>query len=227
MSRPSSNLRIKLVSRPTGRVSASSFLEETVPVPELKSGEFLCKLIYMSVDPAMRGWMSADTKSYIEPVELGDIMRASGISQVIESKNEKFPVGAFVTGILGAQEYLVTDGTSINLLQMPQDSKMPLSAFNGPLGMTGLAAYFGLLRVGEPKAGETLLVSGAAGATGSVVGQIGKIMGCRVGKCRDNIAVVAVMDLEHNMILVVVVHTHFVAITISHNPYCSRYCWFR
>jgi NADPH-dependent curcumin reductase CurA len=162
--------------RPVGIPKASdfSFTEEPIPTPQ--EGEILLKTRYISLDPAMRGWMN-DAKSYLPPVALGDVMRASTISEVIESKNPKFQVGEFVSTFDGVQSYSVSTGKGL----MKTDPKLAsLPTYLGTLGATGLTAYFGLLRIGAPKAGETLVVSGAAGAVGMIVGQIGKIMGCRV-----------------------------------------------
>jgi NADPH-dependent curcumin reductase CurA len=146
------------------------------PVRDLQDGEFLIKVLYVSLDPAMRGWMN-DGKSYIKPVGIGEVMRAGGAGRVIASKNSKFAVGDHVYGTTGMQEYCLSDGTGFNKV----DTKLaPLPVYMGVLGMTGMTAYFGLLDVGQPKPGDTVVVSGAAGATGSVAGQIAKIKACRV-----------------------------------------------
>lgn len=170
------NKQLKLVSRPTGMPTASTWSMESNPMPELKEGEVLVKTIYISLDPAMRGWMNTG-KSYIPPVELGAVMRALTVGKVVESKNEKFKVGDYLNGAGGVQEYAVTDGKGWYKID---PNLAPLPFYLGVLGMTGFTAYFGLLQVGQPKAGETILVSGAAGAVGGIVGQIGKIKGCRV-----------------------------------------------
>ena len=170
------NTQIKLAERPVGLPTADTFSVEKNPVPTVAEGQILLKTKYISLDPAMRGWMN-DTRSYIPPVGVGEVMRALTVSEVTESKNGKFAVGDFVVGTSGVQEYAVTDGKGYH----QADPRLaPLPTYLGTLGMPGFTAYFGLLRIGEPQAGETVLVSGAAGAVGSTVGQIAKIKGCRV-----------------------------------------------
>jgi NADPH-dependent curcumin reductase CurA len=149
---------------------------ETVDIPELKEGEMLVKTKYLSIDPAMRGWMN-DAKSYIKPVEIGETMRALGIGEIVASKNSKFQAGEFVSSALGVQEYAVSEGRDFVKVD---PSIFPLPAYLGTLGMSGMTAYFGILDTGQPKEGETVVVSGAAGSVGSVAGQIAKIKGCRV-----------------------------------------------
>jgi NADPH-dependent curcumin reductase len=170
------NNRILLKQRPVGSPTSECWMHDTVDIPELKDGEVLLKIKYLSIDPAMRGWMN-DSKSYIKPVQIGDVMRALGIGEIIASKNEKFRPGEFVSAAVGVQEYLVSDGWDFVKVD---PSIFPLPAYLGTLGMSGLTAYFGLLDTGMPKEGETVVVSGAAGAVGSVAGQIAKIKGCRV-----------------------------------------------
>lgn len=170
------NTQIKLAKRPVGLPSADTFSMEKNPIPTIKDGEVLLKTKYISLDPAMRGWMN-NTRSYIPPVGIGEVMRAGTISEVVESKHGKYSVGDYLVGNAGVQEYIATDGKGYHQVD---GSLAPLPAFIGTLGMPGFTAYFGLLRIGEPKAGETVLVSGAAGAVGSIVGQIAKIKGCRV-----------------------------------------------
>ena len=170
------NHQIRLAARPVGMPKRSDwqFTEEAVPEP--KDGEFLVKVQYLSLDPAMRGWMN-EGKSYIRPVAIGEVMRAGGAGKVIASKHPKFKEGDLVTGGFGVQEYAVSDGKGA----FKVDTRLvPLTTYLGTLGMPGMTAYFGLLEVGKPKQGETVVVSGAAGAVGSVVGQIARIMGCRV-----------------------------------------------
>ncbi len=170
------NLQCRLMHRPVGTPQSSdfSFTEEALPTP--KAGEILLKTHYISLDPAMRGWMN-DAKSYLPPVGLGEVMRAGTISEVIASENPQFAVGEFVFGSEGVQAYSLSAGKGLMKVS-PALASLP--TYLGTLGITGLTAYFGLLRIGAPKAGETLVVSGAAGAVGMVVGQLGKIMGCRV-----------------------------------------------
>ncbi len=170
------NKKIKLRSRPFGEPTLDNWELLTEEVAELNDGEVLIKVDYLSIDPAMRGWMN-EGKSYIKPVELGEIMRALGVGEVIDSKNEKFAKGDFVSGGMGVQEYCISNAKDL----VKVDPKfVPLPVYLGTLGMSGMTAYFGLLDTGQPKEGETIVVSGAAGAVGSVVGQIGKIKGCRV-----------------------------------------------
>ncbi|MCP9754439.1 NADP-dependent oxidoreductase [Lacihabitans sp. CCS-44] len=170
------NTRILLNQRPVGTPTSECWRIETVELPEMAEGEVLVKTKYISIDPAMRGWMN-DSKSYIKPVEIGETMRALSIGEVIASKNPKFEVGEFVNTATGVQEYAISEGKDF----VKVDPKIfPLPAYLGTLGMSGLTAYFGLLDIGQPKEGETVVVSGAAGAVGSVVGQIAKIKGCRV-----------------------------------------------
>ncbi len=169
------NLQIRLVERPVGLPSASNFEIAEGPLPEPGPGELLVANRYLSLDPAMRGWMR-DARSYIPPVAIGDVMRGGTYGEVIRSNHPKFAEGEAVVGLLGWQSHAVSDGRG--LTKVPGEVPGPMAL--GVLGMTGLTAYFGLLDVGRPRPGETVLVSGAAGATGSVVGQIAKIGGCRV-----------------------------------------------
>lgn len=171
------NHQFRLAARPVGAVKASDWQRTEEPVRDLADGEVLVQLHYLSLDPAMRGWMNASKASYIPPVELGDVMRALAVGKVVASKNPKFAVGDHVTGLLGVQQYAYSTGQGLTKV----DPKLaPLPTYLGTLGMPGLTAYFGLLEVGQPKAGDTVVVSGAAGAVGAVVGQIAKIKGARV-----------------------------------------------
>lgn len=170
------NHQIRLAARPVGMPKSSdwSYVEE--PVREPRDGEVLIKVLYISLDPAMRGWIS-DRKSYVPPVPVGDVMRALGLGRVIMSKSPKFAVGDYVSGMPGAQEYALSDGSGFFKI----DAKlMPLPVYLSALGMPGMTAYFGLLETGQPKKGETVVVSAAAGAVGALVGQIAKIKDCRV-----------------------------------------------
>ncbi len=171
------NHQFRLAARPVGAVKASDWNRTEEPVRDLADGELLVQLQYISLDPAMRGWMNASKASYIPPVELGDVMRALAVGKVVASKNPKFAIGDHVTGLLGVQQYAYSTGQGLTKV----DPKLaPLPTYLGTLGMPGLTAYFGLLEVGQPKAGDTVVVSGAAGAVGAVVGQIAKIKGARV-----------------------------------------------
>jgi NADPH-dependent curcumin reductase CurA len=170
------NHQYKLAARPVGLPKRSDWTYTQEPVREPAEGEVLVKVLYISLDPAMRGWMN-EGKSYIPPVGIGQVMRAMAAGQVIASKNPKFAVGEHVTGIFGVQEYAISDGKGLNKV----DSKLvPLPVYLGTLGSAGMTAYFGLFDVGQYKPGDTVVVSGAAGAVGSVVGQLAKIKGSRV-----------------------------------------------
>jgi NADPH-dependent curcumin reductase CurA len=174
--RPATQREIHLASRPVGAPKPSDFRVATTPVPEPGEGQFLVRNIYMSVDPYMRGRMR-DIKSYVPPFQVGAVLDGGSVGQVVASRHAKFAEGDCVVGGQGFREYYVTDGTG----QRKVDPKLaPLSAYLGILGMPGLTAYVGLIDLGKPKAGETLLVSAAAGAVGMVVGQIGKVLGLRV-----------------------------------------------
>lgn len=170
------NHQFRLAARPVGMVKRSDFNYTEEPARSPSEGEVLVKTLYLSLDPAMRGWMN-EGKSYIAPVQIGEVMRAGGIGKVIESLHPGFGVGDHVSGTLGVQEYATVDG---KVLSKIDPSVAPLPVFLGTLGMPGMTAYFGLLDIGKPQPGETVVVSGAAGAVGTVVGQIAKIKGCRV-----------------------------------------------
>ena len=172
------NRKWTLTSRPFGMVGEHNFSFQEEEVRDIGEGEFLIKNLYLSFDPAQRGWME-DRESYVPPVGIGEVMRAGSVGQVIESNNPNFKVGDKVQGTFGWQEYAISDGKGIlNATIIPEGSSLtaPLSVF----GITGLTAYFGLLDVGQIKEGETVLVSGAAGSTGSIAAQIAKLKGCRV-----------------------------------------------
>lgn len=169
------NTRINLLARPIGNPTPECWDIEEVDTPELQENQVLVKVQYLSIDPAMRGWMN-EGKSYVRPVRIGEVMRALGAGVVVDSKHPDFKAGDYATGITGVQEYAVLEGKD---LVKVDPNFVPLPAYLGTLGMSGLTAYFGLLDTGQPKPGETVLVSGAAGAVGSVVGQIAKIKGCR------------------------------------------------
>lgn len=167
---------ILLASRPQGLPTAAQFRFETREVPAPGAGQVLLKTLYVSVDPYMRGRMSA-AKSYVAPFEVGQPIAGGVVAEVMASQSEALPVGSVVVGNLPWQEFSVADAKVLN--RVPAD-KAPASYFLGLLGMPGLTAYFGLLDICQPKAGETVVVSGAAGAVGSIVGQLAKIQGCRV-----------------------------------------------
>jgi hypothetical protein len=167
------NKRIVLASRPAGWVTEDNFRLETAPLPRPAEGEVLVKNLWLSLDPYMRGRMS-DAKSYVKGVDIGEVMVGQTVGEVLESKNERFRQGDKVLTQLGWQLY----GSSKEVTKVPE-GKAPLSYYLGCLGMPGMTAYFGLKEIGQPKSGETVVVSAASGAVGSVVGQLAKSWGCR------------------------------------------------
>ncbi|TMJ33105.1 MAG: NADP-dependent oxidoreductase, partial [Alphaproteobacteria bacterium] len=173
---PQTYRRVVLVRRPPGEPAESDFRVEDVAMPEPRHGEVLVKVAYLSLDPYQRGRMR-DAASYSAPVGLGEVMTGGTVGEVVKSSNPRFDVGDIVEDRLGWQEYALGGAASMRKVD---PSLAPISTANGVLGMPGMTAYFGLLDVGQPKPGETIVVSAASGAVGQVVGQIGKIMGCRV-----------------------------------------------
>jgi len=169
------NRRVLLASRPSGWVSEANFRIEEVPLRAPAEGEVLVKNLWLSLDPYMRGRMN-EGKSYAAKQELGEVMIGGTVGEVVESKHPKFAKGDQVLGMLGWQQYGLSDGKGLNKVDA---SRVPLSAYLGVLGMPGVTAWVGLLDICQPKAGETVVVSAASGAVGSVVGQIAKIKGCR------------------------------------------------
>ena len=196
------NHQFRLAARPVGMPRRSDWAFTEEPVGEPGDGELLVKVLYISLDPAMRGWMN-EGRSYIPAVEIGAVMRALAVGRVIASKNPKFAVGDHVSGSLGVQEYALSNGDG---LVKVDTGVAPLPVWLSVLGATGMTAYFGLLEVGLPKAGETVVISGAAGAVGMVAGQIARIKGCHtVGiaggaeKCRyivDELGYSAAIDYK-------------------------------
>ena len=168
--------QVVLKSRPAGIPQAGHFEIVEATLPDLEPGQFLVKNAFLSVDPAMRGWVNA-VANYSQPVGIGEVMRAFAAGTVVQSRNPEYPEGTQVMGLLGWQEYAVSDGK--NIRRKVKETDLPLSLSLGVLGLNGLTAYFGLTAVGEPRPGETVVVSTAAGAVGSVVGQLAKSMGCR------------------------------------------------
>jgi NADPH-dependent curcumin reductase len=178
---PLMNRQIRLAARPVGTPTRADWSFTTEPVPELAPGDVLVRTRYLSLDPAMRGWMN-EGRSYIAPVGIGEVMRAGGVGQVVASNNPGFAVGDDVNAGLGVQEYCLVaakDVKSSGIFKIDLRLGSPTQWLN-VLGMPGMTAYFGLMDVGQPKAGETLVVSGAAGAVGQTVGQLARIKGCRV-----------------------------------------------
>ena len=170
------NRQFLLAKRPVGAATRDTFSFQQVPVAKPGAGQIVVRNQYLSLDPAMRGWMN-EGKSYIPPVGLGEVMRALGVGQVIASEHPGFAVGDYVNGALGVQDYFVGEPRGFYKV----DPKLaPLPVYLSALGMTGMTAYFALLEVGAPKAGDTVVISGAAGAVGSIAGQIAKLKGCRV-----------------------------------------------
>ncbi len=158
-------------------VKEADFVWREEPAPTPGEGELIVRNLYLSLDPTYRGWMN-ETATYLRPVAIGDVMRGITVGVVEQSRHAQLPEGTLVQGLLGWQDYALTDGAGLSIL--PDDPSIPLTAHLGLFGIIGPTAYFGLLDIGKPQAGETLVVSAAAGAVGSLVGQIGKIKGCRV-----------------------------------------------
>ena len=174
------NHQVRLASRPVGLPTRDNWRFTSEPVAEPGPGGVLIKTLSLSLDPAMRGWMN-EGKSYIPPVELDAVMRAGGIGKVIASQNPAFAVGDYVNAGLDVQEYCLIPEAQIKRSGMFKiDARMGLTTWLNVLGMPGMTGYFGLMDVGQPEAGETVVVSGAAGAVGQTVGQIAKLKGCRV-----------------------------------------------
>jgi NADPH-dependent curcumin reductase CurA len=166
-----------LARRPQGAITSDDFRFVETPIPEPKDGEILVCNIYLSVDPTQRTWIAGET--YLPAVKIGEVVRSFAVGRVVKSHNPRFKPGQLVQGLFGWQDYVVTaPGTPSAPAPMP--SGVPIETAMSVLGFTGLTAYFGLLEIGRPAPGETVVVSGAAGATGSIVGQIAKIKGCRV-----------------------------------------------
>ncbi len=197
------NRQFRLAARPVGLPKASDWTLSEEPVRELDEGEILVRVEYVSLDPAMRGWMN-EGKSYVPPVGIGEVMRAYSAGEVVASNNDRYAVGARVTGVFGVQQYAISDGKGV---RVADTALAPLPTYLSVLGMTGMTAYFGLLDVGAAKQGDTVVVSGAAGAVGMVVGQVAKIKGCRVvgiaggtDKCRylvEELGFDAAIDYKH------------------------------
>jgi NADPH-dependent curcumin reductase CurA len=197
------NRRWTLQARPVGLPKRSDFGWATLPVPEPEDGQVLVRTHYISLDPAMRGWMN-DARSYVPPIKLNDVMRAGAVGEVVASRSPALKEGECVVGMLGMQDYAVADAKSLTKVD---PSLAPLPLYLSALGMPGMTAYFGLLDVGAPQPGQTVVVSAASGAVGALVGQIARIKGCRtVGiaggpeKCayvKDELGFDAVIDYKN------------------------------
>ena len=173
------NRRWCLAARPEGAIRPSDFEMTEVPVETPAEGEILIRNVYLSLDPTNRVWVKS-TPSYLPPVGIGDVMRGFALGIVEESRHADFAAGDIVQGLLGWQDFAISDGSDIRKAARAGDLRLPLTAHFGLLGHIGLTAYFGLLDIGRPAPGETVVVSAAAGAVGSLVGQIAKIKSCRV-----------------------------------------------
>jgi len=172
------NTRVLLAERPVGEPQLKHFTIETIPVRELEQGEVLIHVVWLSLDPYMRGRMS-DAPSYARPVDIGEVMQGESSGRIVASKSDRFSIGDTVTAHMGWQTHIITQDTNPSVVKVDAE-QLPLSVYLHSAGMPGRTAYVGLQNIGQPKAGETLVVSAASGAVGSVVGQIGKLRGCRV-----------------------------------------------
>jgi NADPH-dependent curcumin reductase len=198
------NRRVLLKSRPVGVPQKEHFEIVETPVPTAREGEFVVRNAFLAVEPAMRGWVNA-VGNYSEPVGIGEVMRSFAAGEIVESRHPDYSVGEQVMGMFGWQDHAVSDGRSV-VRRVARDPDLPLSTSLGVLGLNGITAYFGLLEVAPPKSGEAVVVSTAAGAVGSCVGQIAKIMGCRavgiaggqpkVALCRDVFGFDAAIDYK-------------------------------
>lgn len=201
---PANRRQVVLVERPLGIPQAGHFAITTAALPTLRDGEFLVRNEYLSVDPAMRGWVNA-AANYSDPVAIGDVMRSFAAGTVVASRNARYAEGDRVMGMLGWQDYAVSDGSDIR--RKVREDDLPLSLSLGVLGLNGVTAYFALMEVGEPRPGDLVVVSTAAGAVGSAVGQIAKLMGChtvgitggaaKVRLCLDEFGYDTALDYRH------------------------------
>jgi NADPH-dependent curcumin reductase CurA len=204
---PNINRQWKLAARPHGLITPEVLQLSESPIPTLQDGQALARVKYLSIDPTMRVWM-ADVPQYMPPVQIGEVMRALGLAEVIESRHPDFKKGDKLSGLTGLQDFVLIEGKDTRTFQrVPFIPFLSDTNFLSTLGINGLTAYFGLLEIGKPHSGETLVVSAAAGATGSIVGQLGKIHGCRVvgiagtdEKCRwikDDLGFDAAINYKH------------------------------
>jgi NADPH-dependent curcumin reductase len=169
------NTQCRLAARPTGPLKATDFTIVDEPIPAAADNEFVVEIDYLSIDPAMRTWMNAG-RSYVPPVEIAEVMRALAVGHVIKSRHHEYAIGDMVSGTFGVQNYALSNGAGVTKIDT---TLAPASTHLAALGISGLTAYFGLLDIGRPEPGQTVLVSGAAGSVGNVVGQIARIDGCR------------------------------------------------
>jgi NADPH-dependent curcumin reductase len=226
---PSKNRQIILKSRPVGIPMAEHFEIVETPIPELKAGEFLVRNQFLSVEPAMRGWVNA-VANYSEMVPLGDVMRAFAAGTVVASKHPGYQEGDRVMGMIGWQEYSVTDGKPIRRKVLEHDLSLSLSL--GMLGINGVTAYFALTEVGTPRPGDTVVVSAAAGAVGSAVGQIAKLGGCRtvgidggaakIQSCLEEFGFDAAIDYESPTFVEEVAAACKNGVDVYHDGVCGR-----
>jgi NADPH-dependent curcumin reductase CurA len=204
---PNTNRQWKLAARPQGLIAPDVLQLSESPIPTIQEGQALARVKYLSIDPTMRIWM-IDMPQYMPPVKIGEVMRAFGLAEVIESRHPDYKKGDKVSGLTGLQDFVVIDGKEARSFQrVPNIPFLSDTNFLNILGINGLTAYFGLLEIGKPQPGETLVVSAAAGATGSIAGQLGKIHGCRVvgiagtdEKCtwiKDELGFAAAINYKH------------------------------
>jgi len=199
------NRQLLLKTRPEGLVQRENFDLVEQPLGELKDGEVLVRTLYISMDPTNRVWMR-DIPQYMPPVAIGEVMRGFGLGRVVKSRSPRYGEGDLVQGLIGWQDYLVMQDSAKGYVRLPADPGIPLPTLLGACGMSGVTAYYGMTDIAPVKAGETLVVSAAAGSVGSIAGQIGKIMGARVvgiaggaDKCRylvDELGFYAAVDYK-------------------------------